>query len=555
MPRLYPINSRGESVIPALPVGARNVYVADVTQGGDDGNDGLTTATPKASISAGHALIRSGQGDRLWLKRGGQWNSTSITVVSGASVNAPTVYGAWGTGDRPIIDFGSTGGFLTQYGANTREYIALIGIEAIFTGYDGINTATPTFINSWGTDHHILIENCVASDCATAFGFTGYVGGGSLGSGSICLRRNVAFRTHAKTAGGTPQGAAGFYGNNVAGFWLEENVALHCGWKEGVVDRGDFAHGFYLQYDCTMVEAYRNIAILSAAVGMHFRCEGICENNFFHCNRTGLQLGGGGPSPVVGGVVVNGRWNVVQEGEMTGSAVIGIGSYNLKAGSSIRDNLVCNRTAGGTGPAGAIFDGQSQGSVFNGVVVDGNVIHNWGGVVRILGSATQLADSTFTNNQIESSDTANSLLVFTSLAGAQALDHGNNRYRRNGGGTTVVSGTSFSPNPCTIEQALTQIGDATSANAANAYPDPTRTLIRYNDEVLGLGDTSADGLIAEILAMPHDDRDERLGAERINKWMRAGFGMSNPPSATPRRGGSILRASKARFRLDGRMGL
>lgn len=532
--RPYPIDAQGWSILPELPAGARNVYVATVAQGGDDGNDGLSEGAPKATISAGWALIRSGVGDRLWLRRGGEWSASTISLVNGASPQAPTVIGAWGTGDRPILDTGTSAAFATSFG-NSRSYIVISQIESKHTGFTGAST-NPQFVNIIGIDNHILIEGCYTEECGE-----GYTVSRASGITNIALRRNTVYRSHHHNGSGTADGGHGIFCNGVTGLWLEENVALHCGWKPTVVDRNDFAHGIYVQSTNYDVAAYRNIGVDNSAVGMHFRCEGTCQDNFFSGNRSGLQLGGGS-SPISGGVVVDGRWNVIQEAG-TGSAVAGLQCYNLRD-SVVQHNLVCTRTVG-TGQVGAIFNGDQQGAVFTDNTVEDNVVHLWGGPVRIQGSAVQLAGTTFRRNQVESSDTANNLLVYSSLAGAQAVTHGNNRLLRNGGSASHFTGTNFVPNPCTFAQYVDQIGDTTSTNAAHSYPDSTRTLIRYTDEVLELGDPTAAGLTTELRAQQPNAWSTPLGANAINNWMRAGFGMSNPPSTSTARRSFQSRAAIA----------
>lgn len=57
------------------------------------------------------------------------------------------------------------------------------------------------------------------------------------------------------------------------------------------------------------------------------------------------------------------------------------------------------------------------------------------------------------------------------------------------------------------------------------YPDPTRTMARYVQEVLEIVDGTWEDFVAARLDMYKGNYDERLTAQALNTWFRAGFAM------------------------------
>ena len=82
-----------------IPVQARTWYAS--SSSGNDGNDGLSPATPYRTITKINAVPLQA-GDTVLFKRGDVF-SGELSARSG-STGRPIVYGAYGNGDRPIID-------------------------------------------------------------------------------------------------------------------------------------------------------------------------------------------------------------------------------------------------------------------------------------------------------------------------------------------------------------------------------------------------------------------------------------------------------------------
>jgi hypothetical protein len=113
--------------------GARIVYVS--SSEGNNANDGLSEAAPRATIPAGFALLRDGHGDQLLLKRGDTFtlSPTLVWWKSGASAQEPMVLGAYGDAwMRPIVDTGLGEALHISPGfqsPNTVRHLAITGVH------------------------------------------------------------------------------------------------------------------------------------------------------------------------------------------------------------------------------------------------------------------------------------------------------------------------------------------------------------------------------------------------------------------------------------------
>lgn len=112
---------------------------------GNDSNNGLTEGTAKKTIAAAKALIIAGQNsvlnrpDQLLLKRGDTWTDETFgvwtlteasngTPIGGRSAAQRFVIGAYGTGVRPRVKYGSLQSPLSM-GYLSTSNIAILGID------------------------------------------------------------------------------------------------------------------------------------------------------------------------------------------------------------------------------------------------------------------------------------------------------------------------------------------------------------------------------------------------------------------------------------------
>jgi hypothetical protein len=130
------------------------VYYVDHT-GGSDNNQGTTTSGAWQSL----ARIRQthlNPGDFVLLKRGETWGE-QLQINASGSDGAPITFGAYGTGNMPVID-GTNLTLAAQTGlvnASARSYLVLDGLEVRNSQRDGVVPYMANFLT---------IRNCRIHD-------------------------------------------------------------------------------------------------------------------------------------------------------------------------------------------------------------------------------------------------------------------------------------------------------------------------------------------------------------------------------------------------------
>jgi hypothetical protein len=171
------------------------IYVSSST--GDDDNDGLTDATPKATITGTNGakslrVGRTGKPDWLLLKRGDTWDETALKGMwfNGRSADEPTIITAYGDEAlaRPVWKCNtSNGGIFDNGNANEKmDYLAILHIDFYCSKQDPNSSdydpswITVRGINSNNKLNWRLIEGCrfrfvsvIQQHSATPFSATG----------------------------------------------------------------------------------------------------------------------------------------------------------------------------------------------------------------------------------------------------------------------------------------------------------------------------------------------------------------------------------------------
>jgi hypothetical protein len=228
-----------------LASGARAVYVS--SSEGNDANDGLTLATPKRTMAGtpsptpnnpnnvlpgGFAVVRSGMGDQLLLKRGDTFSETRPFVwnKSGLSPAYPAVLGAYGSGPRPLIDRGAEIGLqISPVTGPTVRDVAVTGIhfragirDWNSSNFQHVQGRPAIFMAAGSNPAYPIVDGVLIEDCRIEF-TTGGVSmvGAQLGSiRNIRLNRNVLTDIYAVDHAHTN----GVYASNVTGLTLTENL-------------------------------------------------------------------------------------------------------------------------------------------------------------------------------------------------------------------------------------------------------------------------------------------------------------------------------------------
>jgi parallel beta-helix repeat protein len=127
-----------------FPANATNYYVSN---SGSDSNPGTSDSLSWRSLDKVNASVVK-PGDRILFKRGDRWTGTIKVNASGTS-GSPITFGAYGTGENPIISGFTTLSGWTDEGGNI--YSKTIAVENNFPNIvlvDGVNTAMGRYPNT-----------------------------------------------------------------------------------------------------------------------------------------------------------------------------------------------------------------------------------------------------------------------------------------------------------------------------------------------------------------------------------------------------------------------
>jgi hypothetical protein len=169
---------------------SRIVYVS--SSSGSDSNDGLSSSTPKATISAGNALVRDGYPDHLLLKRGDTFTLGSGGLGSwknGRSATEPIVFSYYGTsGARPVVKIVDR---FVDHNGNVRNYQAFVGVEIYKSNSD---PSSGDYTGASGTEGLRFVgggANLRIEDCRIRFVQITIQSYGSGTYSNVEVRRNI----------------------------------------------------------------------------------------------------------------------------------------------------------------------------------------------------------------------------------------------------------------------------------------------------------------------------------------------------------------------------
>ena len=497
----------------------RKVYVSPT---GNDASSGLSPAQAKRTLAAGIALLRHGYPDWLLLERGGVWHeSLGHWVRSGRSADEPMLVSTYGSAPaRPRLLTGLQHGIHTQGGSGTPpniDYLALVGLEFVADLYAGAHLQVGARMLQPGTS--FLIEDCLFRGYGVNLVFQGFGGRHS----DFRLRRSVVVDSWALHSTGHSQG---LYAYAVDGLLIEDNVFDHNGWKEGVPGAGAdmFNHNLYIDNGNTGVVVRGNLIANAASHGMQLRPGGVCVNNLFVRNSIALQVGGGN-SPDPGGVTAEVHQNVILDGKNI-DAVQPRGwamwFANIVAGH-VSDNVIANNVSGDS-PLALGLDGTQVGDNapsigIHDLLLENNIVHDWGGNLVVEGQYGQLSGITFQDNDVQDLTHDHPLIDQPSSGSVAALSSSGNHFH-----SELLSSNHWTKVGTTMYalgywQSL--VGDATSSAQQVEYFDPSRSPASYNG-LLG-GTPSLSAFLAQARLQSAADWKPEYTAVHVNAYLRAGF--------------------------------
>jgi len=496
-------------------VDTRTVYVSSGS--GSDLDDGLSPSTPKRTLAAAKALLRHGFPDRLLLKRGDVWNeSLGQWKKSGRSANEPMVVSTYGNETaRPLLRTGLAGGIWSNGGGGspaTIDNLAFVGLHFFADGYSGDGVCVGVQLLQPGS--HVLIEDCKIEGYRDNVVFQGYSGRHT----DYRLRRSVildAYSIHA--IGGHSQG---LYAYAVDGLLIEENVFDHNGWNENVPGAGAdiYSHNLYIDNDNTSVVVRGNIISNASSHGMQLRPGGSVINNLFLRNSIALSVGGGN-SPDPDGVTADVRGNVILDGKDIDAAnPRGWGMWfgNIASGRVVH-NVIANNTLG-TQPSVMILDG-SPGIGIHDLVIENNILFNWGGSLLVNGDSLQITNIDLIDNDVQNTTWQTPLLEHTLASSAAIIDSSSNHLFCQLLPASAWTTIELVPRPLSFWFSL--VGDTTSAVEEVAYADAARSAASYNASLGGVPTLGA--FLAEVRLQAFGNWRLAYTAVRANRYIRAGF--------------------------------
>ncbi len=495
---------------------SRVIYVSSTL--GNNANDGRSANTPVRTIAAGYALMRDGQPDHLYLKRGDSWDEEfGSWHKSGRSPTERMVIKDYGDESLPlpVLRTGTLGAFTRSGGSASPFELSSLAIQNIHMWAHQRTAANGGEGLVWlkrGRD--LLIEGCRFEGYSFNMVFQDVDGTHN----NIVLRRNAIIDAYF-----TSFHSQGIFAAGVNNLTIEENVIDHNGWKAGVAPATIFNHNIYVTPTCSNVRLLKNIISDASSHGAQLRGGGVANDNLFLKNPIALLLGtggaqGGGEDPVVPLYGEAQRNVIMYSRDLDANNGRGWALSTLWLSSGlITDNIIAHGNAGSDPQGISIDDAQGRGN-FN-LSITGNIIYDWRCGVNLSGGPTRLNNITFSNNTVHLFGTGDQALLKAPvrLSPGQVISR-NNRYFH------LASANNWAE----IEFARTNvgawntmIGDQGSTSTERSFNDPGRSVETYMQS-LGLEPT-----YAAFIARARNNRkgawDTRFTAEAANAYIRAGF--------------------------------
>jgi len=511
------------------PAGAKVVYVS--SSSGSDSNNGLSPSSPVRSINRGEKLLRSGAGDQLLLKRGDTFReSFGYWDVSGKDANNPTVIGAYGSGNRPVIASGSKNGFNTSFGGVSN--IAIIGLHFTASGRGG---AVPDGIVSTGRSSNLLIEDVKVEGYRNNLDLEDFLGK----IYNVKIRRSIILDSYSRSTH-----SQGLYADGVHGLLLEGNVFDHNGWGNGA-GQTLFNHNAYVTAKCTGLTAKDNVFSNASSHGLQARPGGTVTGNAFINNGVGLSYGLVNGSGIVtaGGVTGSVSNNIFYGGHSIGGkpAGVGIELSNIRS-ATVSDNLFQIGDPNTPNPAISIsnISGTQNRNAAVGILglnITNNTVYGWNQGIRINGGFT-VRNLSVRGNDFQNMKHYQAVTNYSEMSGQS---WGGNRYHvpKNSKSPVILGGRSLSID------AWARSYDSGAQNTIVKYPDTGRSPTRY-----------AGDFIARVRGLSKSSWDSKYTSAPLISYLKGGFRGGNPsaqpvpnspasppptstPSSPPSSGGSV----------------
>lgn len=264
----------------------RKVYVS--SSDGNDLNDGLSEATPKATLREGYALMRDGFPDWLLIKRGDvlqqafpRWSK------SGRSPQERMLIGAYGTSiERPRIVV-PTDYFGLEIRASSSSHLAITSVFIEGTRNASNQNSGTGIIVASPRGNDLLIENCRIESFGAGINIQNSSGSSDLSD--VRVRRNVIAHNFS-----APFGGLGVVVDNTRDLLIEENLLDYNGWFPGVAGASANGNNISIGRYTSNAVVRRNISSRAGGAGVYILSAGIVEDNVTSRVSYGVSAASGG---------------------------------------------------------------------------------------------------------------------------------------------------------------------------------------------------------------------------------------------------------------------
>jgi hypothetical protein len=496
-----------------------------VSSSGSDSNTGLSEVQAVATLAKAKTLLRGdGNPDWILLKRGDTWTENfAAWSQSGKSVEEPVLISYYGaSGDPPQIN--STSGF-TCHGTKALSFIAITGIDFTILAKD---PADGSFDPAVAQKHWVPVRVAAPVDgflfegCWLSYGAMEVIAEVK----NLRIRRNVFKVNYVQNQDLTK--SAGYKAHNIyisnrgEPFVVEENIFDYGGWHPTLTAAGRLilAHNLYCDVGCGPALVRRNVFCRGSLNGCMTRGGGVQENNLFvECAAVGVI--GSRPSSMIDNVCLSGA-------DISPTLPRGFG-YEARRCPTVllAGNVIANKASGVGGGSSFTMEYRSTEGWHVGdpplpllpnpqITIRNNIIYNWHGSIRIkiFDGRLTMTDNVFN----DSSEGAPVNMDVTLGSGGAVLEITGNKWFSNASSSQRMKLNGSAISFATWQQ---RTGD-TSQFVQQTYSDPTRTVERYNDEVLA-GAADLDDFMDAAKLMWRENWDEDYTAPVVNNWIRAGF--------------------------------
>jgi hypothetical protein len=503
---LFERDKSGFTIFP-LAEGSRIILVSSTD--GSDFNDGMLK--PVRTLKKALSVARVGSPDRILFKRGDvflQGNLNANIAKAGRSAMEPMIIGAYGDVrlPRPVLQ--------SHIGLGAKVLPRFIVLQSLDLYADTRDPALPSFhikrmsgeqgsgIRVICSGSFLWIEDCRCRD----FGM-----GMVLQSKETELFDTLILRRCQIVDSWDFGFSSGIYLDSFTNVLIEENLFDHNGWAAGVPGAGKtiFNHNMYLQHGEIGEDRHfivrNNISARAASHGCQFRPGGLLENNLFLKNPLAAYVSFS--SSVV-------RNNVVLDGDGIGPGLArGLGLEFDNCPTVLAEgNILAHKPDKSNDLEALSYNPAkyserhipSRGEFAN------NVVYDWAGEAFKL--VTMPDGLSVHDNFFQQGDDP----LIDLKAWRTQYSFQNNHY-------VLEAARPFRIAKLDLDLAdwRGQTGD-TSDLAAAKFADPSRDIVSYAKSI-GLSDASLEGFLAAAREQRRGHWDQRLTAQAVNEYIRAGF--------------------------------